>query len=69
MHRWTAGAIAALHPDATREAHRRAAAFWHWRVDTIPQSREQDIEQLLEARYHHHAAGDTDEALAATRKP
>ena len=40
VHRWTAGAIAALHPDATSEAHRRAAAFWHWRVTTIPQSRE-----------------------------
>ena len=65
VHRWTAGAIAALHPDATREAHRRAAAFWRWRVDTLPQSREQDVEQLLEARYHHHAAGDTDQALAA----
>ena len=65
VHRWTAGAIAALYPDATREAHRRAAAFWRWRVDTIPQSLEQDVDQLLEARYHHHAAGDTDEALAA----
>jgi tetratricopeptide (TPR) repeat protein len=65
VHRWTAGAIAALHPDATREAHRRAAAFWDWRVDTIPQSREQDIEQLLEARYHHYAAGQADEAMAA----
>jgi tetratricopeptide (TPR) repeat protein len=65
VHRWTAGAIAALHPDATREAHRRAAAFWRWRVSVIPQSREQDIEQLLEARYHHHAAGQADEAMAA----
>ena len=65
VHRWTAGAIAALHPDAAGEAHRRAAAFWRWRVDTLPQSREQDVEQLLEARYHHHAAGDTDQALAA----
>ena len=64
VHRWTAGAIAALYPDATRQAHRRAAAFWHWRVDTIHQSREQDVDQLLEARYHHHAAGDTAEALA-----
>ena len=65
VHRWTAGAIAALHPDATREAHQRAAAFWRWRVGTIPQSREQAIEQLLEARYHHHAAGQSDEAMAA----
>ena len=65
VHRWTAGAIAALHLDATRQAHRRAAAFWRWRVRAIPQSREQAIEQLLEARYHHHAAGQADEAMAA----
>ncbi len=65
VHRWTARAIAGLHPDTTRQAHQRAAAFWRWRVDTIPQSREQDIDQLLEARYHHHAADDTDQALAA----
>src|SRR5271166_2573298 len=68
VHRWTAGAIAQLHPDAARQAHRRAAAFWHWRVDTIPQSRQDDIDQLLEARYHHHAAGNTDEAMAATHQ-
>jgi tetratricopeptide (TPR) repeat protein len=66
VHRWTAGAIAALHPAATEQAHRRAAAFWHWRVDTIPQSPEQNVEQLLEARYHHRAAADTDQAVAAT---
>ena len=65
VHRWTAGAIAALHPDATRQAHQRAAAFWRWRVETIPQSREQGIEQLLEARYHHHAAGQDDQAIEA----
>ena len=65
VHRWTAGAIAALHPDAIQEAHRRAAAFWHWRVDTIPQSRQDNIDQLLEARYHHHAAGQADQAMAA----
>ena len=68
MHRWTARAVAQLHPDAARQAHRRAAAFWHWRVDTIPQSRQDDIDQLLEARYHHHAAGNTDEAMAATEE-
>ena len=65
VHRWTAGAIAALHPDATCQAHQQAAAFWRWRVGAIPQSEEQDIEQLLEARYHHHAAGQDDEAMAA----
>jgi tetratricopeptide (TPR) repeat protein len=66
VHRWTAGAITALHPDAAQEAHRRAAAFWHWRVNTIPQSSKDDIDQLLEARYHHYAAAQTDQAVAAT---
>ena len=66
VHRWTAGAIAALYPNAVREAHQRAAAFWHWRVNTIPQSREQGVEQLLEARYHHRAAGHTGDAIQAT---
>ena len=65
VHRWTAGAIAALHPDAAKQAHQRAAAFWRWRVTTIPQSRQDDIDQLLEARYHHHAAGQADQAMAA----
>jgi tetratricopeptide (TPR) repeat protein len=68
VHRWTAAAIAKLHPDATAQAHQQAAAFWHWRVDTIPQSREQDTEQLLEARYHHHAAGQTDQAVTASEQ-
>ena len=64
VHRWTAGAIAALYPDTTRQAHQQAAAFWRWQVRTILQSREDGIEQLLEARYHHHAAGQADEAMA-----
>ena len=68
VHRWTAGAIAALHPDAARQAHQRAAAFWHWRINTIPQSRQDAIDQLLEARYHHHAAGQTDQAVAVTHQ-
>ena len=53
-------------PRRRLEAHRRAAAFWHWRVNTIPQSRQDDIDQLLEAHYHHHAAGQADQAVAAT---
>jgi tetratricopeptide (TPR) repeat protein len=68
VHRWTAGAIAALRPAGTKDAHRRAAAFWHWRVDNIHQNRAQEIDQLLEARYHHYAAGDMDEAMAVHRK-
>jgi tetratricopeptide (TPR) repeat protein len=67
VHRWTAAAIGTLHPDATADAHRRAAAFWRWRLDVVPQSREEHIEQLLEARYHHYAAEQVVEAVAVTQ--
>jgi tetratricopeptide (TPR) repeat protein len=67
VRRWTARAIAALRPGATRQAHQRAAAFWRWRVATLPQSREDAIDQLLEARYHYHAAGQDDQAMTAQR--
>src|SRR5262249_46322077 len=53
-------------PDILRQAHHRAARYWRWRVATVPQSRAQDIEELLEARYHHHQAGEIDEAFQAT---
>ena len=66
VHRWTAAAIAAVHAGAVAEAHVRAAAFWRWRVSYVPQSRDQDVEQLQEARYHHHAAGQISEALEVT---
>ena len=67
VHRWTARAIAQLHPEAITEYHRRAAAFWRWRFDLIEQDRKQAVEQLLEARYHHRAAEETDEAVAITQ--
>ena len=67
VHRWTAQALANQQTASKlTEAHRRAANYWHWRVDVWPQSQAEDIEQLLEARYHHHAAGNLDEALNAT---
>jgi tetratricopeptide (TPR) repeat protein len=63
VHRWTARAIAQLHPDRLRDAHHRAARYWRWRVDRVPQPERDDIAQLLEARYHHYAAGELDAAL------
>jgi hypothetical protein len=63
VHRWTARAIEKLHPDDTSNAHHRAARYWRWRLAVIPQSEADDIEQLLEARYHHHAASEPDAAL------
>ncbi|MGH8885229.1 MAG: tetratricopeptide repeat protein, partial [Egibacteraceae bacterium] len=66
VHRWTAAGLARLYPRAVEAAHRKAARYWRWRVDVVPQSRQQDIEQLVEARYHHHAAGEVDEAVEVT---
>ena len=68
VHRWTARAIAELERATTRANHAKAARFWQWRVDNVPQSPEQDFEQLIEARFHHHAAGNTDGALRLTTR-
>ena len=66
-HRWTADAVLRRSPaDAVREAHRRAARYWRWRVQRMPQSRQDDIAQLFEARHHHRAAGDVDSAVEVT---
>lgn len=53
-------------PASLREAHRRAAQYWRWRVKALPQSRQQDIEDWLEARYHCHQAGEIDTAVEVT---
>jgi tetratricopeptide (TPR) repeat protein len=67
VHRWTARALAGRAPaDRLADAHRRAAAYWRWRFDTLPQSQQQDIEDLLEARHHYHAAGEVDQAVTVT---
>ena len=67
VHRWTATALEEeADPEALAEAHHRAARYWRWREDRIPQSRQDDIDQLLEARFHHHAAGEIDEAVEVT---
>ncbi len=53
VHRWTAGALEGRSIGGEqREAHHRAASYWQWRVAKLPQSRQRDIEDLLEARYH-----------------
>jgi tetratricopeptide (TPR) repeat protein len=58
-HRWTAAALEGRSSESEqREAHHRAAAYWRWRVVKFPQSRENDIEDLLEARHHLRAIND-----------
>jgi tetratricopeptide (TPR) repeat protein len=63
VHRWTATAIAHLESELVTQAHRSAARYWHWRVRVLQQDRSADIEQLIEARHHHHSAGDHKKAL------
>jgi tetratricopeptide (TPR) repeat protein len=59
VHRWTANALAKRASTEERSAaHQSAAAYWRWRVDNKPQSRERGIEDLLEARHHLHGLGD-----------
>jgi tetratricopeptide (TPR) repeat protein len=59
VHRWTAGALARFASQSEQaDAHRAAVSYWRWRVTKLPQSRENDIEDLLEARYHLRAIGD-----------
>ena len=67
VHRWTAAALETprTSPAELTGAHRKAAAYWRWRVAVWPQTRAEDVEQLLEARYHHHAAGDLYDAIDA----
>ena len=60
VHRWTAAALAArMAEDEAETAHGAAADYWLWRVEKVPQPREQDIGDLLEARHHLLAKGDT----------
>ncbi len=66
-HRWTASAVLGRSPaNAVRQAHERAARHWRWRVKRVPQSRQDDIAQLLEARQHYREAGDIDGAVEVT---
>jgi tetratricopeptide (TPR) repeat protein len=67
VHRWTASAVLArAGVEEKAQAHHRAARFWRWRVKRVPQSRAEDMEQLLEARHHHYEAGEIDEAVEVT---
>ncbi|HEX4954344.1 MAG TPA: tetratricopeptide repeat protein [Thermoanaerobaculia bacterium] len=66
VHRWTARQVLGRADEgAVREAHRRAALYWRWRVAKAPQSREQDVADCLEAREHHWGAGEEEEAYLA----
>jgi tetratricopeptide (TPR) repeat protein len=70
VHRWTAGELERS-ADAGRSeeistAHSRASDYWRWRVAVWPQDPHAAVHDLLEARYHHLAAGQLDLAVAVT---
>ncbi|MGA5035687.1 tetratricopeptide repeat protein [Streptomyces capoamus] len=68
VHHWTADALhRRAHSDTLKAAHRRAAAYWQWRVSTWSQPLTDDITQLIEVRHHHHQAGDLDQADTVTQ--
>ena len=59
VHRWTAGALAQRPNEQEKnEAHHAAAEYWLWRAAKRPQSRQDDITDLLEARHHLRLSGD-----------
>ncbi|MER5506151.1 tetratricopeptide repeat protein [Streptomyces sp. NPDC002766] len=68
VHHWTADALRRrVHPGILTAVHRRAAAYWRWCVNVLPQPLTDDITQLIEARHHHHQAGDFDQADTVTQ--
>ncbi|WP_239376386.1 tetratricopeptide repeat protein [Frankia sp. Cj5] len=79
VHRWTATAILRrTNPDQVNDAHRRAAAYWQWRVKVGPQERLDDdtqltarfiiqfVAQVVEAGHHQLAAGDPEGLMSTT---
>jgi len=67
VHRWTASAVLGrVGAEEKVQVHHRAARFWRSRVKRVPQSRVEDMEQLLEARHHHYEAGEIDQAVEVT---
>ncbi|MFI6236843.1 tetratricopeptide repeat protein [Micromonospora sp. NPDC050784] len=64
VHRWTAASLLRIAGrDAVVDSHRRAGRYWGWRARSTRDQHE-FIRRVVEARYHHLAAGDTDEVVA-----
>jgi hypothetical protein len=63
VHPMTRDEIAAqADPAEVVAAHARAARYWLWRCGRLPRPPQDDIEELLEARYHLLVADRPDEA-------
>lgn len=63
VHRWTAATLALLDPVVTARAHKRAALYWRWRLEVGGPLQIEDLEEIMEARHHYHAAGELEEAV------
>ena len=69
VHRWTASALERKEKSATGtaeedkvERHRRAALYWLWRYQAAAQSREADVNDLMECHAHFSEAGDVEQS-------
>ncbi|MEU8423527.1 tetratricopeptide repeat protein [Micromonospora sp. NPDC048835] len=63
VHRWTAASLLRIAGrEAVAESHRRAGRYWGWRARSSTDQHD-FIRRAVEARYHHLAAGDTDEVV------
>ena len=69
VHRWTASALERQEESATEtaeedkvERHRRAALYWLWRYQAAAQSREADVNDLMECYAHFSEAGDVEQS-------
>jgi tetratricopeptide (TPR) repeat protein len=72
VHRWTALKLAATAEQSQREkAHHRAATYWIWRFwQTVarPESYQDLVAPLRQARNHYHLAGELDDAVRWTQQ-
>jgi len=69
VHRWTASALERQEESAVEtaeedkaERHRRAALYWMWHYRTTIQSREADVNDLMECYAHFGEAGDVEQS-------
>ncbi|MFC2359364.1 MAG: CHAT domain-containing protein [Actinomyces dentalis] len=69
VHRWTASTMEHQEESAVEtaeedkaERHRRAALYWMWHYQATAQSREADVEDLLECHAHFGEAGDVEQS-------
>jgi len=75
VHRWIASAMERQEESVVEtaeedkaERHRRAALYWMWHYRTTSQSREADVEDLLECHAHFGEAGDVEQSDDAAQR-